>query len=218
MDPAVAYRRVQARTTDLVDDRVADLEVPTCPGWTVKDLIAHNAGFITAFRSGDPKEAFGPDWGQREVDARKDRSFQECLDEWSELTAEADDLFESSMAPVAVSDVLAHEQDIRTAIGRAGGQEDENIVPAVEMALSFVEQKVQKEGLPAFRVVTDEIDRQVGEGEPEATLRTSTFELFRAVQGRRTVEQVQSLDWDGDPGPWMSAFFIFGPTDHKVEG
>ena len=43
-----------------------------------------------------------------EVDARKDRSFQECLDEWAELTAGADDLFESSLAPVAVSDVLAH--------------------------------------------------------------------------------------------------------------
>lgn len=218
MNPAEAYRRVHARTTGLVDDSVARLEVPTCPGWTVKDLIAHNAGFITAFRSGDPKEAFGPDWGQREVDARKERSLQECLDEWSELTAGADDLFESSLAPVAVSDVLAHEHDIRTAIGRTGGQDDESIVPAVEMALSFVEQKVGEEGLPAFRVVTDEIDRQIGEGEPAATLRTSTFELFRAVQGRRTVEQVQALDWEGDPDPWMSVFFIFGPTDHKVEG
>ena len=218
MNPAEAYRRVHARTNDIVDESVADTQVPTCPGWTVKDVIAHNAGFITAFRSGDPKEAFGPDWGQREVDARRGRSLQECLDEWSELTASADDLFGSSMAPVAVSDVLAHEQDIRTAIGRAGGRDDENVVPAVEMALSFIEQKIGREGLPAFRVVTDDIDRQVGEGRPAATLRTSTFELFRAVQGRRTIEQVQTMDWDADPDPWMPVFFIFGPTDHKVEG
>ena len=66
--------------------------------------------------------------------------------------------------------------------------------------------------------MTDDLDRLIGEGDPAATLRTSTFELFRAVQGRRTVEQVRGMDRDGDPEPWMSVFFIFGPTERKVEG
>lgn len=216
MDHAEAYRQVQERITALVDESNADTEVPTLPGWDVKDVIAHCAGFITAFRSGDP-QAFGPDWGDREVEARRDRSLKDCLIEWADLTAGADDLFSSRLAPVAVSDVLAHEQDIRTALGAPGARDDENIAPAVEMALSFVEQKMKAEAVPSFRVVTEDIDRTVGEGEPEATLRTSTFELFRAVQGRRTVEQVKALEWDGDPDPWMSVFFIFGPTDHEVE-
>jgi hypothetical protein len=42
--------------------------------------------------------------------------------------------------------------------------------------------------------------------------------LFRALHGRRTVEQVRAMDWDGDPEPWLSAFFLFGPTERKVEG
>jgi uncharacterized protein (TIGR03083 family) len=217
MSHAEAYRRVQERMTDLVDESNAGTAVPTLPGWDVKDVIAHCAGFITTFRSGDP-QAFGPDWGDREVEARRDRSLKDCLIEWADLTADADDLFSSNLAPVAVSDVLAHEQDIRTALGSPGARDDENIAPAVEMALSFVEQKMKPEGLPAFRVVTEDIDRTVGEGEPEASLRTTTFELFRAVQGRRTVEQVKALDWDGDPERWMSVFFIFGPTKEQVEG
>ena len=217
MDPADAYKRAHGRITNLVNDGNADTEVPTCPGWSVKDVIAHLAGFFTAYRSGDPKEAFSPDWGDREVDARKDRSLQECLTEWDELLSDPGDLFQSHFGPVAVADVLAHEQDIRTALNQPGARDDENIVPSIDMAFSFVEQKAKAEGLPPLRIVTEDIDRTIGEGEPRATLHTSTFELFRALHGRRTVDQVRELDWEGDPDPWMSVFFIFGQRDQVVE-
>jgi len=127
------------------------------------------------------------------------------------------DLFESNLGPVAVADALAHEQDIRTAIDRPGARDDPNIVPAVEMGLAFVDKKAEAAGTPALRVKTDEIDRTIGRGEPVTTLHTSTFELFRTLHGRRTIDQVRTMDWDGDPEPWMSVFFLFGPTKHVVE-
>lgn len=52
MSQGEAYRSIQERITDLVDESNADDKVPTLPGWTVKDVIAHNAGFITTFKSG----------------------------------------------------------------------------------------------------------------------------------------------------------------------
>jgi uncharacterized protein (TIGR03083 family) len=214
MNPADGYERVHGRISALVGAQEADAEVPTCPGWTVKDVVAHLAGFFAAYRSG-AEDAFSADWGDREVRARKDRSLEECLTEWSDSLKNPGDLFESHLAPVAVSDVLAHEQDIRTALNRPGARDDENIVPSVEMALSFLEKKA--EGLPALKVVTEDLDRKIGEGEPAATLRTSTFELFRALHGRRTIEQVRALDWEGDPEPWMASFFLFGPTERQVE-
>jgi len=116
-----------------------------------------------------------------------------------------------------VSDALAHEQDIRTALNEPGARDDNNIVPSVEMGLSFVDQKAEGAGLPVLRIVTDDIDRQVGRGEPAATLRTSTFELFRTIHGRRTVEQVRAMEWSGDSDPWVSALFVFGPTERTVE-
>ena len=217
MDHAQTYERSYARIKELIDEQAPGVAVPTCPGWTVKDMVAHLAGFFTAYRSGDPKEAFSADWGDREVSARRDRSLQESIAELDKLVAEPGDLFESQLAPVAAADVLAHEQDIRTALNKPGGRDDPGIVPAVEMGLSFIEKKAEAQGLPAIRVVTDEIDRQVGADEPVATLRTSTFELFRALHGRRTADQLRALDWDGDPGPWIPAFFLFGPADEVVE-
>lgn len=216
MDQAGAYREAHERIAGIVDDSVADVAVAACPGWTVKDVVAHLAGFLSAYREGG-REAFGPGWGDREVDRRRDSSLQECLAEWRELLEDPGDLFESGLAAVAVSDILAHEQDIRSAIDRPGARDDQSIVPSAEMALAWVEKAAAKADRPPLRIVTEDIDRQIGDGEPAATLRASTFDLFRTLHGRRTVDQVRAMDWDGDPEPWLDVLFIFGPTKEPVE-
>jgi uncharacterized protein (TIGR03083 family) len=217
MTSAEAYDRVHDRILTLVDDEVADRSVPTCPGWTIKDVVAHLASFFAVYRSGDPREAFSAGWGDRAVEERRDLSLQECIAEWDAHLADAGDLFESPLGTVAISDALAHEQDIRTALERPGFEDDESIVPSVERGLAFVEQKAEAEGSPALRIVTEDIDRQVGQGEPTATLRTTTFELFRTIHGRRTLDQVRAMEWSGDPGRWVSDLFIFGPAERTVE-
>ena len=216
MTQADDYARIQARVEELVDDSVAERPVPTCPGWTVKDVVAHMAGFIDVYKR-DGAQAFGPSWGDEVVKARSDDDLDTVLAEWRELASDPGDLFEGNLGVVAVSDALAHEQDIRTAIGRPGAEDDEAIVPSVQMALTFAGQKFAKDDLPAVKIETPDIDQQVGEGDPVATLRTSTFELFRTVHGRRTEEQARELDWEGDPGPSLPALFIFGPTTRPVE-
>jgi uncharacterized protein (TIGR03083 family) len=215
MNYADAYDRARQRVLTLVDEKGADVPVPTCPGWTVKDVVAHLAGFLEVYRSGP--DGFGPGWGDRAVQERRDRSLQECVAEWGRLRADTADLFDSRLGAVAVADVLAHEQDIRTALGRPGARDDEGVAAAVETGLAFLDGKARADGLPALRVVADGVERNVGDGEPVATLKTSTFELFRALHGRRTVEQVRAMGWDGDPGPWIPALFLFGPAEETVE-
>jgi uncharacterized protein (TIGR03083 family) len=214
---ADAYKRSQQRVVTLIDNDVAATDVPACPGWTVKDVIAHLAGFFTAYRSGDPQEAFGPGWGDREVAARQHRSLNECITEWNDLVEAPGDLFESRFGPVAVADVLAHEQDVRTALNKPGARDDENILPSVQMGLSFLENKPETQELPALRIITDEIDQKLGQGEPAATLHTSSFELFRTIHGRRTPEQVRAMDWQGSAEPWISSLFLFGPAEQPIE-
>ena len=209
MNQAAAYEKIYERISSLVDDENATVEVPTCPGWTVKDVIAHLAGFFAVYEEQGMK-GFGPGWGDKVVEERSDRSLTECLEEWTERFRRADEI-----NPVAISDALAHEQDIRTAIGEPGAQDDPNFVPSVEMALGFLTKSGDDK--PTFRVKTDEVDQTIGDNEPVATLRTSTFELFRALQGRRTKEQVRAMDWEGDPSPVLDHFFIFGPTKEVVE-
>ena len=51
----------------------------------------------------------------------------------------------------------------------------------------------------------------VGNGEdPDATIRASRFELFRALSGRRSPEQVRAYDWTGDPEPFIQYFYPYG--------
>jgi uncharacterized protein (TIGR03083 family) len=216
MTNAQAYDRVHRRILSLVNEDVASVAVPTCPGWTVKDVVAHLASFFAVYRSGDPKEAFSQGWGDRAVEERRQLSLRECIAEWDAHLADSGALFGSPLGTVAVSDALAHEQDLRTALDQPGFRDDESIVPSVEMGLAFLDQAA--EGSPALRIVTEDIDRQVGRGEPVATLRTTTFELFRAIHGRRTVDQVRDMGWSGDSGRWISALSIFGaPTERTVE-
>ena len=215
MDQASAYAQAKERITTLVSEGNANTDVPTCPGWTVKDVVAHLADFFEVAAT-DPK-GFNEGWGERGVQKRSGNSLPECLDEWDRRFKEGTGVFESQLAPVAVADVLAHEQDIRTALDKPGGADDDNIGPAVEMALTFLTKKAEAQSLPTLRVVSDDVDHTIGEGEPQATLRASTFELFRTLHGRRTPDQVRELEWAGDPGRWPDEIFIFGPTKELVE-
>lgn len=222
MSNAAAYERSYERTVRLLTEDAADVAVPTCPGWTVKDVIAHLAGFFSVYRSGGP-QGFGAGWGDREVERRRDLSLADCVREWTVYVREEhqrsgpEDLFGTGLGAVALADVLAHEQDIRTALNKPGARNDPSIPGAVQMGLSFIEQRTADVALPTLRVETSDLDRTLGSGDPQVTLRTSTFELFRTLHGRRTVAQVRALEWDGDPGRWLDAIFLFGPAEESVE-
>jgi uncharacterized protein (TIGR03083 family) len=133
VDPLAVYRAAHERVADLADDSVASVEVAACPSWTVKDVVAHLADFIDVYKT-KGMEGFGPSWGDDGVARRRSRTLRECMDEWRAHVADPGDLFESRLAPVAVADVLAHEQDIRTAVGRPGSTDDPGIATALELA------------------------------------------------------------------------------------
>jgi len=45
-----------------------------------------------------------------------------------------------------------------------------------------------------------------GSGQPVAALAADAFELFRALNGRRSLDQVRALRLDGDPEPYLDLF------------
>lgn len=128
----------------------AEWELPTdCPGWTVKDQLAHvcgtESGMLGRPQPGDPVR--GPyvrnELGavnEREVLARRNRSVDELLDELRDATVERGKVLASwtdeewngdAQGPLGVAprtriigtrvfDVFTHEQDIRVATGRGG--------------------------------------------------------------------------------------------------
>ena len=216
MDNAAIYDEARARIVDLVKNGDATAPVPTCPGWTVKDVVGHLGSLLGTFIEGDPEQLNSPTRNDEQVAARKGWGLEDCLAEWDENVGKADAFFESQMGVIAVSDVLAHEQDIRTALDKPGHRDEEGVVPSIEFALNWVQKKTGDDELPTLRIVTDDVDKTIGEGDPAVTLRTSTYELWRTLHGRRSLAQVRALDWEGDAESWAGKLCIFGPAEADI--
>jgi hypothetical protein len=69
--------------------------------------------------------------------------------------------------------------------------------------------RIQQAHLPSLRLRRDDGERVLGGGEPAATVTASSFELVRALSGRRSESQIRAYTWDGDPGPYLPIFSMF---------
>jgi hypothetical protein len=58
--------------------------------------------------------------------------------------------------------------------------------------------------------------RRLGDGVPQATVTAPKFELFRALSGRRSLDQIQAFSWDGDAKPYLTAFSPFEPPVEAI--
>jgi uncharacterized protein (TIGR03083 family) len=64
------------------------MPVPTCPGWTVHDVLAHLSGVVADVLAGNFAGIATEPWTLAQVEARRDASVEELLAEW-ELGAPA---------------------------------------------------------------------------------------------------------------------------------
>jgi len=74
---------------------------------------------------------------------------------------------------------------------------------------AWLGERVAASGLPPLRLVdhSDPASTWVlgGEGEPGgATLEADGYQLFRAISGRRRLEDVRSWSWHGDPSAYLA--------------
>lgn len=210
--PASLYDQTRYRIVDLLRnaDRAAlDTPVAACPGWAVRDVVAHLAGGLGDFLASQFDGVESGEWGERQVRDRRRRSVEENLAEWDTHRAAADPLFESPMAGVLVTEIVSHEHDIRAALGQPGARNDQAVQTALERPLPEIDRKLREAGHPAVRVVVPgEGERVLGEGQPARTLRVSAFELLRTIGGRRSGAQIRALDWEGEPE--ADALTLFG--------
>ncbi|MQA83318.1 MAG: maleylpyruvate isomerase family mycothiol-dependent enzyme [Streptosporangiales bacterium] len=210
MNSAEIYDAARKRIVELVRAGDQDAAVAACPGWTVRDLVAHLAGGLGSFLSRDFDAGEYANHGERTVHERRGRSFDELLAEWERHRAAADEAFASPMGGVLVAEIVSHEHDIRTALARPGARDDEAVRAALDRPLQEIDRRMRDGGLPALRILVNGEERVLGEGDPAGTLRVTAFELLRSIGGRRSQRQVRALDWDVDPEPFLGVFTLFG--------
>jgi uncharacterized protein (TIGR03083 family) len=210
METAEAYRLVRGRMLDLAGGADPATPVPTCPGWTVKELLSHVSGVAGDVLSGNIAEAGTEPWVAVQVEARADRAFDDVLAEWQTAGPQVDELCVALGDGIAqlIFDTVTHEQDLRGALGQPGGEDG-----AVEVALRWAagtwgDQEAPTSGSLCIRAGAVEAVR--GGGDPVVGVDLGSLDALQVLTGRRSLTEVRACPWDGDVEPWLPAF-TWGP-------
>ncbi|HWD78763.1 MAG TPA: maleylpyruvate isomerase N-terminal domain-containing protein [Kribbella sp.] len=188
-----AHERMAAAVRDLSAEDL-DRQVPACPQWSVQDLIAHLTGVAADFVAGNLAGAPRPPWTAVQVTTRRNLPMADVLDEWTVVGPQLEKLVVAGTTshPLVCNpyvDAAVHEADLHGAIGSGR--------PPADLWLTALEWMLDEPG--PLTVVTPDGTYSAGpDGSPEATVRTTSYELFRAIFGRRSAAQIMKWDWD-DP-------------------
>jgi uncharacterized protein (TIGR03083 family) len=202
-DSAAAYAEVRERMTALLTDASPDQltrQVPACPDWTVKDLAAHVVGVAVDVAAGRVEGAGSDPWTAAQVEARKDASLQDLLAEWQSVPAEqALQAVDEMQAAQVVFDVATHEHDLRGALEQPGARDSRGVDVGWTWATTVLGMLRDGYGEGAIVLTTPDGSTTCGSAEPTSGVTADRFELFRAMTGRRSAEQVASWAWTGEP-------------------
>ena len=203
---AELYRAGRERISEMVRDADVNVTVPACPEWTVRELVSHLSGVCADIINGRLDGVATNPWTKRQVDERRDWSMSKILEEWDDYGPKCEAICHNfGGAEVQwLADLTTHEHDICGALGIPGARDVEAVRLGFEWLANRIGEIARERGLPALRIRTHEGDDVVsGDGTPEATVNGSRFDLFRTMTGRRSVEQIDELEWDGDRGGYF---------------
>jgi uncharacterized protein (TIGR03083 family) len=217
-----AYSGCRVRITELVgslDRERASTMVPTCPDWSVHDVVAHLAGGVEDAMTGRLEGLGTEKWTAAQVDARRDIPTPQILREWNGRAP----VFEKFLDPAgdlgrqAVADIVSHEHDIRTALTAPGARDSDAVRIALGWAAAQLIASAAVRGV-ALRVRARE-GMDLGRTRADVTLTDGAFELLRAVTGRRSVDQLREMDWTGDCETVIPAFswFSLRPSEKRID-
>lgn len=210
------YRDTRERLSALVlglDDSELATPVPSCPGWSVSDVMRHLLGVVEDVMAGRLTKPPSDAETAGQVARHGRTPLPAVVERWATLAPPFEELIGGAAVWPAVMDVAAHEQDIRGALGRPGARDAEVVRAGAQRLVALMRPSVP------LRVVCEDFEVLVGPEDPdhaELVLRTTRFETFRWRLGRRSRSQVHAFDWSGNPEPVIDQLFIFGPSPTDI--
>jgi uncharacterized protein (TIGR03083 family) len=213
----VGSREAIAEIATALSDEELQTAVPACPGWTAKDLVSHLTGIATDTMSGVIEGAGSEAYTSRQVEERKDKDIQAIVEEWRATKFE--DILDGLHPAITggiIGDLFTHEQDFRGALGRPGGRDSKAFEISLDSHIRFLGRRIKEAGLPALEVKAGDLTSVAGKGDPAGSVSGEPFELLRAITGRRTLDEIRSLDWSTDPEPYLKVFTMYGLPDASL--
>ena len=212
VDAVGEWSRAQQRVIDLVADlppERADLRVPACPDWTVRDLLSHMVGLGADVVAGDEPDDHNPGWTARQVARRRDRDVGALVEEWRSVAGPLRDWM-AAHGTRPLFDVTIHEQDLRGALGAPGAQDTPAMAAVRDRYAARLADRLR--GRPPLSLVGERWrwDSEPGT-EPAVVVRAPDFDLTRALLARRSAHQLRAWTVPGDVEPYLDAFTALGP-------
>jgi uncharacterized protein (TIGR03083 family) len=231
VDVGVAYRDTRDRIIDVVSGCSTsqwEQVVPHCPAWTVRQTLAHLAGVADDGINGNMEGVTTEPWTAAQVNKRALVSGPEIIDEWKFsgpfIDARATEV--GLTLAQLLFDTVAHEHDLRFALGMPGGRDSEGMLVALAFVNRILPPRAAEDGIN-LQVLVD--DPRGGPGVVHAmptfasaatlrplTLRTTLFDLIRMSGSRRSLAQIHAMDWSDDPAP-IIAMLPFALPPQPIE-
>jgi uncharacterized protein (TIGR03083 family) len=176
--------------------------VPATPAWSVHDVVAHLVGIAADLNAREFGSGDADLWTARQVEVRRSRSIGELGEEWDAEAPKFTEglaLFGYELGSHYLGDLLQHASDVHHALGRPRRPDDDlSLIVALDFYLDSFHQTLVDNDVGSVALVTGGDRWELGAGERVATLTAGRFEVFRALGGRRSLDQVRGLHWTGD--------------------
>ncbi len=209
---------IYAETADRIEALLAGadpafwaLPVPTCPGWSVRDVVAHVTAVASDWTAG--RLPGPPTDAQTAEHIRRYDDHDEAglLGLWADTAARLVHNARSTGQEPPLGDIACHEHDIRAALGRPGARDAASVHRTADQLLTMLDTPVP------LRIRTERAEYLSGPPEgSEIVLRTTAFESMRWRLGRRSRAQLAAMDWSSDPAQVLEHLHIFGPAHADI--
>ncbi|MFJ5038300.1 maleylpyruvate isomerase family mycothiol-dependent enzyme [Streptomyces parvulus] len=140
------------------------LPVPACPGWTVRDLLAHSSGaLIRVVENRLEDGVFSPESNDRDIAERADWSHARVVDELERGMTEAGPVIAragGALDGIALGEWV-HAGDVRTALGEPGAYGG----PAMPAVLALLGTLTRERGHVPLHADLDDVDEPLKLGE-----------------------------------------------------
>jgi len=184
--------------------------VPTCPGWSVKDVMSHVSGLVAEKLADVPPPLGSDEATARQVQHRADMGLGAVCDEW-ENNAMAFRAVATDASPFIqpfLCDLVVHSHDIQEALALPIDETSPATVYAAERYLGLLQERAAEQDDVALTVdLTDGDTHEPPAGSTALTLRATAFDFLRSVTARRTRSEVAGLDWSSDPSALLDSGF-----------
>lgn len=204
------WERIVALVSGL-DDAAWRVRVAACPGWCIRDVVAHLTAVAEDWASGRLAGAPTDEETAAQIARFGGCDAAQILAAWMAAAAQLDHLAGTAGLAPPLGDITCHEHDIRAAIGRPGARDSAAVWSVSDQLLAALQTPV-----PLHVTVEDARYRSGPDDStqtPEILLSTTRFEVLRWRTGRRSRAQLAAMDWSGDPTPVFDHLYMFGPAD-----